>query len=157
MKVSDEVKEEAMNFLKKNNAAVIATTQGGKVYASTVHYIVDEHWTFYFLAHRNTDKYLNISVSQQAALVVGVGPKHISVQTQGVVDMVVGDERAEILDKFKWLKGSHLIDHWPIEEMTKFENKESVAFKFEPSRLTFMNLDDEEYPRSQSKEYYQII
>ena len=90
-------------------------------------------------------------------MVIGTGPKHISIQTKGILNLFVGDGVKPMMEKFKWLKDSHLIEHWPIEEMAKFEDKEPVVFKFEPVEMTFMNLDDEDYPQSKGKEYFQII
>ena len=157
MNSSNQIKEEVMTFLRKSNIAVVATVWNGEPYASAVHYTIGDDWSIYFLAHRNTNKYINISSHQKAVVVVGTGPKHISVQAKGVVDLVVGDEKEKILEKFAWLKGSGLISHWPVEEMAKFQNKEPVIFKFEPLELTFMNLDDDQYPNSKGTDYHQII
>jgi uncharacterized protein YhbP (UPF0306 family) len=157
MNPTPEINEEVKRFLKKHNTAVVATVWEGEPYASTVHYVSDDDLSIYFLAHRNTNKYLNVSSHQKASVVIGTGPKHISIQARGNLDLSVEKEAEMIIQKFKWLKGSQLIQHWPIEEMAKFEDKEPVAFKFEPLEMTFMNLDDEEYPESKGKEYYQII
>jgi uncharacterized pyridoxamine 5'-phosphate oxidase family protein len=157
MNSSNSIKEEALTYLKKNNTAVIATIWKGEPHASTVHYIVDDDFNMYFLSHRNTSKYLNISSHQRAAVVVGTGPKHIGVQTKGIVDMVLGKERDKVFGLFHDLKESRSINHWPIEEMKIFEDKSPVAFKFEPLELTFLNLDDDAYPHSKGKNYHQLM
>lgn len=157
MDIPDAIKEEVMNFLKTNNTAVIATVMDKLPYASAVHYIIDDEYNIYFLSHRNTSKYLSISANQRAAIVVGTGPKHISVQAKGIVDMCSTETTKEIQEKFLWLKGSQVIDKMPIEEMEIFSDKNPIAFKFEPLELTFMNLDDENYPISKGKTYHQIL
>lgn len=153
----DQIKAEAFDFLQKNHTAVIATAHDGELYASAVHYIIDEDWNFYFLSHRNTKKYLNISAKQKASIVVGVGPKHISVQARGIADLFVSEDSKKIVEKFKWIKGSHVIEHWPVEEMAKFEGAEPVVFRVEPLELIFMNLDDDTYPHSKGNEYHKIF
>ena len=157
MNPTPEIKEEVREFIKKNNTCVIATVWKGEPHASTVHYVSDEYFNIYFLSHRNTSKYLNISSQQKASIVIGTGPKHISIQSKGVVDLFVGQGTEDLHQKFYWLKGAHLIEHWPIDEMKKFEDKEPVAFKFEPTEMTFMNLDDDSYPHSKGKEYFTVI
>ena len=156
MEPTQEIKNEVTDFLKKNNTAVIATVWEGEPYASTIHYVADEDFNIYFLSHRNTAKYLNVSSHQRAAIVVGAGPKHISIQAKGIVDLLVGEQAKAVTEKIEWLKSSHIIEHLPIDEMKKFEDKTPVAFKFEPLEMTFMNLDDDDYPNSKSKEYWKI-
>lgn len=153
----DKIKEEALDFIKKNNTAVIATVYKGEPFASAIHYVADDNWNIYFMSQRNTKKYFNISSQQKASVVIGSGPKHISIQSRGVVDMVTGKVADEVYEKIKWLKGSHIIENLPLEEMNKFKDKKPVAFKFEPLESHFMNLDDDSYPSSQGKEYWQII
>jgi len=157
MDISEAIKEEVMTFLKTNNTAVLATVMDRLPYASTVHYVIDDDWSIYFLSHRNTSKYLSISAHQRAAVVVGTGPKHISVQAKGIIDICSLEKTKEIQEKFLWLKGSQIIDKMPIEEMKAFSDKNPVAFKFEPLELTFMNLDDEAYPASKGNTYHQIL
>lgn len=157
MKPTPEIIGEIREFLKNNNSAVIATVWQGDPHASTVHFESDEDFNIYFLAHRNTSKYLNISAKQKAAVVIGTGPKHITIQAKGIVDIVAGDKRKEIMDQFNLLKESKFIENLPIEKMAIFEGKDPVVFKFEPLEMHFMNLDDDKYPKSLSKEYYQVI
>ncbi len=102
--ISPEIKKEAYKFLSNNNTAVIATIYKGEPYASTVHFESDEEMNIYFLSHMNTSKYVNVSHHQSGALVVGTGPKHISIQARGITDIVVGDTADEIKKHFNFLK-----------------------------------------------------
>ena len=157
METSSKVKEEVLSFLKRNNTAVIATIQKGKPQASTIHYIVDDEWNIYFLTHRNTSKYVNISSNEQVAVVVGTGPKHITVQAMGIAIICAGEEMKRISRQFETLKESPSLQHWPVNEMAKFRDKNPVVFKFEPIELSFMNLDDDDYPYSKSVGYYHVM
>ncbi len=157
MAVSKEIKEEVVGFLKANNTAVIATALQGQPIASTIHYTSDDDFNIYFFSHRNTDKYVSISSGDQAALVIGTGPKHISIQAKGVVNIIAGEERERASQAFTLLREAGFVTHWPIDEMAKFKDENPVAFKFEPLELTFMNLDDDTYPVSKGHEYHQVL
>lgn len=157
MKTLNTLQQEVREFLKNNNTAVIATVWNGEPHASTIHFESDEDMNIYFLSHRNTSKYLNISSHQRAAIVIGTGPKHISIQARGIVDIVVGDAEHEVLEQFKMLKEFNLIENAPTENMAIFEGLDPVVFKFEPLEMTFMNLDDSAYPESLGKDYHKII
>ncbi len=143
MSVSNEIKKEVLGFIKANNTAVVATILDGQPLASTIHYTSDDDFNIYFFSHRNTDKYVSISADGRAALVIGTGPKHISIQAKGIVSIVAGE--------------AGFISHWPIDEMAKFKDENPVAFKFEPLSLVFMNLDDDTYPSSRGQQYHQIL
>ena len=157
MKTRNKLEEEVMEFIKNNNTAVIATVWNNEPYASTIHYESDEDMNIYFLSHRNTSKYLNISSYQRGALVIGTGPKHISIQARGTVDIVVGELRDQVVEQFKMLKRVSFIENAPTENMEIFEGKDPVVFKFEPIEMTFMNLDNSDYPESLGKDYHKIL
>lgn len=155
--LKEQIKEEVMSFLMANNTAVVSTIFKEEIYSSTIHYIVDEKWNMYFLTQDNSKKYFNISSNQKVAVVVGTGPKHISVQARGIARELMGDDVREILPKFNWLKDSHIIEHWPLEEMDRFQDRNLAVFIIEPLEMLFMNLDDENYPLSQDTKYHQIF
>jgi uncharacterized pyridoxamine 5'-phosphate oxidase family protein len=155
--MKNKLEEEVVEFLKNHNTAVIATVSNNEPYASTIHYESDENMNIYFLSHRNTGKYLNISSNPKTAIVVGTGPKHISIQARGVCEVISGNVREEILEQFKVLKRSNLIENAPTDNMTIFEGKDYEVFKFVPGDMTFMNLDDSDYPESLGKDFHKII
>lgn len=156
--ISKEIsKKDALNFLIANSTAVLATSHTNIPFASTIYYFVDKDLNFFFLTKANASKYLNISQNANVAIVVGTGPKHISVQASGKADFVFDEKRAEIILEFMNLMERNFVKEWPIKDMEKFKDRSTVVFKVTPEFLQFMNLDDEKYPDSISTEYHQII
>lgn len=153
---------DALRFLQKNNAAVIATAYKNIPYLATVHYAIDSKFNFYFITKRSTDKYLNLAINSNVALVVGTGPKHISVQARGHADILEGKEKEAAIKKITAMIKEKKIKKWPIKDMKRFNpngtilNTEIVV-RITPQQLTFMNLDDKTYPKSLSNQYHTIL
>ena len=149
----EAARKDALTFLKRKTAAVIATVRDNAPSASTVFFVVDDSFNFYFTTQVNTHKHENISRNANVSLVIGSGPKLISVSVQGIAQAIEGNEKIAILEKFISMK----LVHWPIMEMAKFKDTQRVVYKVVPSRLSYMNLDDEDYSASKSNEYAVLI
>ncbi len=158
--------KDALRFLQENDTAVISTAYGNVPYSATVHYFVDSKFNFYFITRQGTDKYLNLVINSNVFVVVGTGPKHISVQVRGKANILKGKEKQSALDDVLSVIKNKKINKWPIKEMKKFSPgptfidtllKSEVVVKIVPQQLIFMNLDDEKYPESLSTEYHTIL
>ncbi|OHB24301.1 MAG: hypothetical protein A2542_01250 [Parcubacteria group bacterium RIFOXYD2_FULL_52_8] len=154
---------EAKEFLQKNHTAVVASVYRKYVAASTVYYVLDDDLNFFFATRKGTDKYLNFSDNANVALVVGTGPKHISVQVRGHVERLHGEPRAAALERLTQMKQHKKITTWPIKDMVRFHVIEKkteeveIVFRVTPQQLVFMNLDDPHYPASHSSAYHTIL
>ncbi len=153
---------EAYRFLKKNDTAVIATSYLNLPYASTIYYLVDDKFNFHFATKMNTDKFLNLKANKNVSLVVGVGPKHVSVQVRGQATVVKGkNQRKRILESIEEMLHKK-VKVWPIRLMSRLKGKrkavdQEVVYKIIPQHLSFINIDDKDYPVSMSKRHHRII
>lgn len=151
------VRKEALDFLKNNNTCVIATTSKDSPFASTVYYIVDDSFTFYFATQMNTKKYMNLERNGKVAMVIGTGPKHISVNVRGKAELVAGQERTAVFERLLMLMFHGHVKNWPVRDMAKVHKSEMVVFKIMPEEIAFMNFDDENYAASMSDHYLTIM
>jgi|SRR3989344_6766911 len=158
MPSKEQIKIDALKFLRENITAVVATSFNDEPRASTVYYFVDDDFIFYFITKRNTSKYLNIEMNPIAAFVVGTGPEHITVQAVGRAEIVVGDEDVErIAKELMEIRAREHIKMWPIEELYKFKDRNKVIFKMTPDKMFYMNIDSGAHPETVSDDYMQII
>lgn len=151
-------REDALAFLKENYTTVIATSFNDEPRASTIYYYIDDEFNFYFITKRNTSKYINIEMNPRAAIVVGTGPDHITVQAHGSVELVLEDaEKEKILGRFVEIGKHNNIEAWPIEDLDKFKDRNTIFCKIKPKQVVYMNLDSKKYPNSHSEEYVEVF
>jgi general stress protein 26 len=154
---------DARNFLKKNFTAVLATSYLNLPYASTIYYTTDDKLNIYFVTKMNTDKYLNLKTNKNAALVIGTGPKHISVQMRGHATILKDKRwRNRILNEIESILKERGIGDWPIKKLKELQSKkkafdEEIVYKFTPQHLVFTNLNDKSFPGSISDESHHIL
>ncbi len=153
-----QAKDDALKFLKEGSTAVVATSFQDKPRASTVYYFVDDEFNFYFATKRNTSKYINAEMNPRAAVVVGTGPEHISVQAYGQVELIVNEQERErvigLLVGGQNLKG---VTIWPIDELKNLRYGQKVIFKIIPEEMYYMNLDSSKHEETTSDDYMKII
>lgn len=151
------VRKEVLSFLMEKSTCVAATTRKDDPFASTVYYIVDDAFTFYFATQTNTEKYKNLTKNDKIALVVGTGPKHISVNVKGRAQLVAGEEKTMVFERLLMLMFHDHIKNWPVRDMAKSYNAEMVVFKVTPEEIIFMNFDDASYPASLSDRFLTVL
>ena len=155
--------EDVRGFLQKNLTAVLATSYQNLPHASAVNYVVDAKLNFYFATTENTDKHLNLTENKNVALVVGTGPKHISVQIRGHATALKDEkQKNRILNQIKSILDERRIENWPIKKINNLQAKkkdstEIVVYKIIPQHMVFLNLDDDDFPDSISTSYHAII
>ena len=154
---------DARNFLKKNFVAVLATSYQNLPYASTVYYTSDDKFNIYFITKINTDKYLNLKANKSAALAIGTGPKHITIQARGHTAILKDKRwRNRILNDIESILKEQKIKGWPIRKLKELQSKEKVfdeeiVYKFIPQHMVFVNLDDRSFKDSLSEEQHIVI
>lgn len=154
----NKLKEDIIRFLQESSTAVVATSYKNEPKVSTIYFVSDEELNFYFATKRKTSKYINASLNPKAAIVVGTGPEHVSVQAHGRVELIVDEEERErilnLLVGKQNLKGVRI---WPIDELKNFKESYKVIFKIIPDELFFMNIDSERHKESISDQFVKII
>lgn len=153
----DQAKADALKFLKENITAVIATSQGVSPQASTVYYLIDDDFNFYFTTKDGTGSCENIKNNWNVAVVVGTGPEHITVQAKGIAEVVEGEKRDEILQKFADMFAKEFVKIRPIEDVYRYKGKEKVVIKITPRELSFLNLDSSTHKDSIADNYMYLI
>ncbi len=84
MEQDEELKQKALEFLKRNILAVVSTvTSDGKPNAATVLYHVDDDLNFYFVTRKSSRKFENLAANNNVAIVVGVGGEPRTIQMEG--------------------------------------------------------------------------
>ena len=97
-------------------------------------------------------------MNPRAALVVGSGPEHITVQAHGAVELIVEDsEKEKIMNMFIEIAKRENIKNWPIEQLQNFKDRNKVVFKISPEQVLFMNLDSSLYPNSIGNDYVEVF
>ncbi len=151
---TEQAKADALAFLRENTTAVIATSFNDEPRASTVYYYVDNDFNFYFITKQNTGKYINIQMNPRAAVVVGTGPEHITVQATGLVELINDEtKKQEIIDELTNIREREHVKIVPIEEIPKFEGRHQIVFKIHSKQVMFMNLDSSRFPHSITEDY----
>lgn len=156
------VLNDVQHFLADNVVATIATVHERLPFNSPVHFVADEELNLYFETTAGTDKYLNLMVNPNVAIVVGSSPKHSTVQARGQAQYVDATERGVVQSWLQQKREKHGVDFWPphkIVDMQGRKNKkaERVVFRVTPQQLTFINLADRSYPASISDQVHKII
>lgn len=158
MITKDEAKEKCLAFLKEQNEGVLATaTTSGKPFASCIYYAVDDEFNIYFLTSRATNKFKNILLNKEVAFVVGTGPEYLTVQVQGMCDIVPDEEFEKATSLLLEVESRHPMMHWPIHAIKSLDEKGLVLLKVNPSFVAFLTINSKAYPESNANYFYQII
>jgi uncharacterized pyridoxamine 5'-phosphate oxidase family protein len=149
----EDVRNEALRFLKSNSTAVVATSYMNMPDASAINYVSDDDFSIYFITQINTNKYVNISHNDNVAIIIGTGPEHISLKIYGNCRLIRKSEERDIYEKLVALA----LTEGPVRNMNKFKGKKIYIFKVEPEKVVFMNLDDNVYQKSISDRFVTLM
>jgi len=145
----NKIRTEALNFLKGNKIAVIATvSETGVPHAATVYYIVDDEFNIYFMTNGDSQKANDLRRTKKAAMVVGAGPQISTMQGGGIVEtdtFNVMEMTKLIFDRLN----PEEVKYWPIKKL-KVEN--IAVFKIKLEWLSWLNFDLENTPAGDYKE-----
>lgn len=94
-------RREALKYLKEHSTMEVATVDvHGNPYVATVHYLVDDDLTCYFITHAPTQKSTNLSVDHRIAGVVTDAEKTATLQLRGEAeDITLTKEAPDIMSK----------------------------------------------------------
>src|SRR5205823_4545482 len=104
-------------FLKDHPAGVLSTvSEDGKPWGSTIFFVADEDFNFFFATRSGTLKYKNIANNPSVALTVGDKESLKTVQVSGEVSQVPADQAVDIVlnklekntkpeDDYNWVPG----------------------------------------------------
>ena len=149
-----EIKKKALEFLRENRWAVLATsTKGGQPHAVTMNYYVDDDFTFYFISIAETKKLGNLRDNHKAALVVGFGPSPITIQGEGQVEIREENDK-ELFYKISGTYSPEDFTKWPILRIARGI---FTTIIFKPIYLVWLNLDEEGHPETFSEQFHKII
>ena len=150
----NEIQKEARDFLLSNVTSAVATvSREGIPYVSTMYFCIDEDFNFYFLTSAHSRKLKDIEVNNNIAVVVGFGPKTITVQAGGTAEVVIDQDEMFMNNIFKKIKFSNL-DQWPVLHL---EKEGIVILKLNTTWMTLLNFDKEGHPKTFSHEIQKVI
>lgn len=146
----DELKQNALNFLKSNSIAIVATVAGdGKPQAATVNYFIDDNFNIYFATRTNTRKFKNLIANKNIALVVGAGPDPKTLQINGTAERITDGVFAATLKMLK----ENLVKKSAFRPWFEIPGIDFAIFKVSIEWMRWFDLDTKD-----SKEvYHQII
>ncbi len=142
---STDIKKAALTFLTQpgNITAVIGSCPpDGNAHAATVYYYVDANFNFYFLTAVHTEKYQNLLLNPNAAIVVGFGPAYTTIQGQGVAKLLekASKEEKSAIAHIKERLKKHDDVTWPVFQLDVHESDSIAVFQFIPEKLQLLNL-----------------
>ncbi len=147
-----EIKSRALEFIRKQHFAVIATSSiAGEPEAAVMAFLVDDDFTFHFISINGCKKLENLKYNDKVAIVVGLGPQPMTIQGGGEAELV-SDVPDELFEKIVGSVPNADITKWPIVKLAK--NGFSTII-LRPSWLEWLDLnpDSETY----KEDFYKII
>ena len=159
---SNDIKKTAFRFLSEPDrlTAVIGSCPGdGDTHVATVYYYVDDNFDFYFLTATHTKKYQNLLNNPNAAIVIGFGPSHTTIQGQGTAQLLekASKEENEAIAHIKKRLQDHNNETWPVFQLDTYESESIAVFKFTPQKLELLSLEYESGLAVTAEEILQII
>lgn len=92
-------RERVLAYLKENYLAVVATVgkNEDQPEAATVHYFIDDDFTFYFITRYSTRKHGNLETNPKIAIVVGTVQAPHTVQMEGTAEILEDEKDIRML------------------------------------------------------------
>jgi len=150
--VSEKIRSEVMTFLRANLVCVIATVDGDKPEAATIHFLADDEMNLFFVTRRQTRKFKNLSENPNVAIVVGteLAPRTLQIEGEAVeIDESHGD-----LTKLARRPGMSDIYAGAIsgDPFADIKGMDFAVFKVIPNWIRWMDLDEKK-----KKEIYRQV
>lgn len=157
-----EVEKAALKFLTEPDrltAVVGSCPPDGDTHVATVYYYVDDHFNFYFLTAANTQKYRNLLANSNAAIVIGFGPSHTTIQGRGTAELLEksSEEENEAIAYIKKRLQDHNDETWPVFQLGAYEGESIAVFKLTPDTLQLLNLEESSGLAVTQEDVQQII
>jgi uncharacterized pyridoxamine 5'-phosphate oxidase family protein len=138
--LKEEAEAKALNFLKSQVIAVLATISPQNTpSASTIYFAVDDDFIFYFVTKVTTQKYKHLLDNHNVALVVGTENLPITVQIEGeAFEIEEVGERSLALDKVS--RNSLQGVYGP--PLNKMPVAEIAVYKLSPKTIRYLDQTD---------------
>ena len=147
-----ELKKQALEFLKNKEVAVISTlSENNEPSVATILFSVDDDFNFYFITRRQTRKFKNLQINKTIAIVVGTELEPGTIQMQGEVQLLKGNEVENFIGEMSKNKKDLLnLYSGPFLSISGID---FAIFKVKINWMRYLRLDLEEM----KEEYHQII
>ncbi|MDP3956371.1 MAG: pyridoxamine 5'-phosphate oxidase family protein [bacterium] len=155
MKTKQTLREKAIEFLKKQQTAVISTvTASSEPQSAAITFIVDNEFNLYFVTRKNSRKFKNIMHDSRVSVVVGFDPENLStLQMQGRAEILTANHLtiAATLMK-KAIEHKH--NWWPLLKITGLD---FVIVKVKINWARWLNFDIAFSPEGYKEDFHQVI
>jgi len=137
-------KQEAYDFLKDINIAVLATSFDNQPLASTMYYVVSPDLCVYFITENETKKYKHIQSNPNVSIVVTNREKVQTMQILGTAERVDdATTKINIIQQMSMANAQKNWLHWP-PPISKIEAGEMVIIKVLPTWIRFADYLQED-------------
>lgn len=128
--------EQVLDFLKHNPHGVLATASlDGKPWSSSIYFVTDENFNFFFITRKSTEKHKNINTNPNAALTVTDHSLQRTAQISGKVSKIPSQDIVEIMKKLSHVK-PHGDNKW-VPPIVKVHGGDYVILRLKPDFLQF--------------------
>lgn len=149
----DQIKADAISFLKENFVMELATASDNKPAVAPVVYLIDEAFNFYFVTYRASRKAQNLIQNPQCSFTIWQFLQK-SIQADGTAQVVEDEAKKEwVMDAFADTT-TRYTDFWaPI---FRIKGGDYCIFKITPTHMSILDLTrstirQEESPRTDIK------
>ena len=157
METTQEIKEDALNFLTAHTVATLATiSPAHKPHAATIYAHVEPDFCFYFIVKTKTSKYENMQQEPHVAIVVTDESAVTTVQAEGRVEFITNQEKiTRIRESIAKLAQKNTPWPPPVDQM---KEGEYVVCKITPFWLRYANFKNQPSTDTQHyQHFHQII
>ncbi len=154
-----EATREALEFLRtQSNVGTLATIDAeGQPYASPIFFVMGSEFEVYFMTTKNTHKAKNISHDNRVAFSVGIGPEYIAVMIRGRAILTDTAEQNQVLPLISEHLEKNKGSNWPIRKLEEFKDQNLVLYKISPEKITFLNINSTQEPKSNADHLYHLM
>ncbi len=141
MAESEDKFKKLKDFLASHPVASLATVSKERTpHSSTIYFISNEHFDFYFLTTDDTIKHKQIGENKRVALNITDEEKIMTVQVEGNAQSVQDrEEKSKIINQLKLIHyGNRKIENPPISKLFG----EFILYKITPSWLRWLDFKD---------------
>lgn len=141
MNSKEQIKQLALDFLRKNFTGTVATANlNSEPFSSTVYFAVKDDFTIYFTTSHTTNKFKNIVLNPKAAFSVGVGPEYKTFQMRGSAKVLYEKDQEEGLALLAEIQKFHPLEEWPIKAISKLKEGGSALVQITPTNVSYLDL-----------------
>lgn len=139
---TDNVRKDALAFLKRHKTGVLATKGEGGPHASMIYYTADDNFNIYFATLENSRKFKALSAHPEVAFVVATPDVPQTLQIEGMaMDIMLDQTFAEKKEEIMKVLNSNPNFHAP---MTKMDPAEMIVVWVRPTWIRWSDYAFEE-------------